>query len=119
MVTVKKVLQSLYKGTCTVYEYGPVKDPATKITSNQELEVLVDQPCRLSHKSISQVNESQGANVPVQIIKLFMDPDVVIKAGSKIVVTQDEKTRAYKNVGEPAYFTNHQELVMELFKDWA
>lgn len=119
MVDVKKALQKLYVGRCDVFEYGQAKDPVSKITGHQESKVHTAKPCRLSIVSSPAVAESSGANIPKQIIKLFMDPEVAIKSGSKIVVTQNGKTAAYKNTGEPAMHTNHQELTLEIFERWS
>lgn len=120
MVNIKSALQSLYTGQCDVYEYRPAKDPVSKITSHQEVKVNATAiPCRLSFETVSAVAEGSGASIPRQVVKLFMDPAIVIKAGSKIVVTQNGRTTAYKNAGEPAVHTNHQEILLEIFEKWA
>jgi hypothetical protein len=120
MVDIKSALQSLHTGTCDIYQYGTSKDPVTKITGHQEVKVNATPiPCRLSIKTVTPSVEGSGAYSPKQVIKLFMDPDVVVKAGSKIVVTQNGRTTAYKNAGEPAVYSNHQEIMLELFERWA
>lgn len=119
MVSVKQALQKLYIGQCDVFEYTQAKDLVSKITGHQEAKVHTAKPCRLSFSSSPAVAESSGANIPKQVIKLFMDSEVAIKSGSKIVVTQNGKTTAYKNTGEPAMHTNHQELTLELFERWS
>ena len=55
----------------------------------------------------------------MQTTTLFISPDVVIEPGSKIVVTQNGKTVAYKQSGEPALYNTHQEIILELFERWA
>lgn len=119
MVNTKKALEKLHVGVCDVYEYGQTKDQVSKITKHAETKVHTAEPCRLSTSSSPPVTEASGANIPKQIIKLFMDPSVLIKSGSKIVVTQNGRTTAYKNTGEPAMHTNHQELNLELFEKWS
>lgn len=119
MVGVKEALQSLYLGLCDVFEYTAVKDPVTKITKYAEVKVVPAQPCRLSFSASPAVSERDGANIPKQVIKVFMDPNVQVKAGSKIVVTQNGRTTAYKNAGEPAVYTNHQEITLDIFEKWA
>ena len=54
-----------------------------------------------------------------QTIKLYIYPDINIKNGSKIIVTQNGKKQEYKNSGEPARYETHQEIMLELFKGWA
>jgi len=108
-----------YTGRCIVYEYQPVKDPVTKITGPQEVPVLTDQPCRLSYKTIAGTSTVDGAAMPTQIIKLFIGPELNIKPGSKITVTQNDITANYQSSGKPATYTNHQEIILELFKGFA
>ena len=119
MVNTKNEIQRLYTGVCDLYEYHPIKNPVTKITSHQEVKVNVNPvPCRKSTKTISAVVEGSGASMPKQVVQIFMDPSVVVKPGSKIVVTQNGDTTAYKNSGKPAVYSNHQQIVVELFEKW-
>ena len=115
----RQALESLYKGTCTVYEYQSVKDPITKITSTEEVVVLIDQPCKLSFKNITSVNQLDNVPNISQGVKLFIAPDIVIKAGSKITVTQNGVTTDYVRSSKPAVFSSHQEIILELYKDKA
>lgn len=114
----KKHIESLYTGTCTIYEYKPVKDPDTKRTTSKEVVVIENQPCRVSYKNIQTSGEGNMSKLS-QIIKLFISSECSIKPGSKIVITQNNTTTEYKNTGEPAIYSNHQEIVLELFKGWA
>ncbi|HBG8562141.1 TPA: hypothetical protein KRH50_003618, partial [Clostridioides difficile] len=50
-----------------------------------------------------------------QTIKLFISPDIEIKAGSKLIINDKEYVRS----GESAIYPNHQEIILELFKDKA
>lgn len=107
-------IEQLYTGNCTVSEYHDVTDPITKITKKQEAVVLTDQRCRLSFKNIPSASNGTVS----QSIKLFVSPDITIKPGSKIVITQNGVTASYTRSGEPAIYTNHQEISLELFKGW-
>ena len=49
---VKKAIESLYKGKCTVTEYRKVRDKESGILKPREIVVLKDIPCRLSFKNI-------------------------------------------------------------------
>ena len=51
-------------------------------------------------------------------MKLFISPDVLIKAGSKIIVTQHGRTTEYSNSGVPAVYPTHQEIMLTLFEGW-
>lgn len=113
----KNIISSLYKGKCTIVEYQSVKDLVTKRTTNKEVIILENQPCRLSYKSVVKSTEGNVSEI-IQITKLFLDPSINIKPGSKIIVTQNGVTKEYKNSGEPALYSNHQEIILELFDRW-
>ena len=108
----------MYCGTCDVIEHRKTTDPITKKTIYVDTVVLVAQPCRLSYKSISSTDEGDAASVS-QEIKLFLSPDVTIKSGSKIEVTQHGETKAYSKSGEAALYETHQEITLRLFDRWA
>ncbi len=118
MVKIRKAKELMYIGLCTVIEYRKVKN-ANKSTGFKEVTTLENEPCKLSFKSTSSATETQNAFVLTQSISLILSPDVVIKAGSKVVVTQNGVTTVYKSSGEPAVYTTHQEIHLELFKGWA
>lgn len=119
MVKARKAVEMFYTGTCTVVEYQEVKK-ANKSTAFEEVVVLENQPCRLSYSTIDRTSGTDtGASSIVKITKLHISPDINVKAGSKIIVTQNNATEVYKNSGEPAIYTTHQEIVLELFEGWS
>ena len=107
-----------YTGRCDVFEYQKIKKE-NHSTGFQEIKVLENERCKVSFKSISSASSSPGAAEISQEIKLFISPDLVIKEGSKIVVTQNGRTTQYKNSGTPAVYPTHQEIILELFNRWA
>lgn len=116
----RAMIEQTYDGLCTVYVYGSVTDPVTHMTHKEETAIYEDIPCRISFKN-NNLNDSQPtetASVSVQKIKLFLSPDVSIPKGSKIQVTQNNVTRAYKSSGEPMMYYTHQEIILELFEKW-
>lgn len=115
----KKALQMLWKGTCSIIIREERQNPTTKRTEFDEVPIYTDQPCKLSFATIRQTMESNNAAEVVQITKLFISNEVDIPAGSKITVTQNGKSADYERSGEPAIYTNHQEITLELFKGWA
>jgi len=115
----RKAIELLYEHTCTVIEYQKVKDAVTKVTSSKEVGILENQPCKLSYSTIKGTNQTESAGVIVQVIKLFIAPEVIIKPGSKIIVTHNGITESYKNSGVPAVFSSHQEIILELFERWS
>ncbi|MCJ0329468.1 hypothetical protein JY804_15810, partial [Clostridioides difficile] len=68
----------------------------------------------LSYKNIVSATEGKLAKLE-QTIKLFISPDIEIKAGSKLIINDKEYVRS----GESAIYPNHQEIILELFKDKA
>lgn len=108
-------LALLWVGKATIYEYQDITDPITHQTTQQEVAVVTDEPCRLSYNREQSTNIQNGAAVVSQSITLFIRPDLVIAPGSVIEITQHGKTQKYKGSGEPAVYCNHQEIVLELY----
>lgn len=115
----KKALEEIHDGTCTIIEYGEVMDETTKITNMQEVTIVENQPCRLSFSSLNAVVQTDSAAAMSQGIKLFVSPEITVKPGSKIIVTQAGVTTEYKCSGVPAVYPSHTEIMLELFKGWA
>lgn len=114
----RKLIESRYDMTCTVYEYQSVKGE-DKITKSQEVAVLSDQPCRISYENINSTNQSTGAAEQSIITKLFISPDIEIKAGCKISVTKGGKVENFQRSGRPAKYATHQEIMLTNFERWA
>ena len=118
MVKARKAIESLYDGRCTITEHQKVKKE-NKSTGFQDVVVLEDQPCRLSFKTINSTNQTDTAASVVQITKVFLAPEIQVKPGSKLTIAQNDVTTEYKSSGQPAFYSTHQEIVLELFKGWA
>ena len=114
---VNNPLSALWIGKCTIYEFEDVINPETYQTIKKEVAVLVDEPCRLSYNHEQATNIQSGAAVVSQSITLFIRPDLKIKPGSVIEITQHGNTERYKGSGKPAVYTNHQEIVLQLAED--
>lgn len=115
----RKAIESMYDGVCTIEEYRKNKDPVTKIMSLDPVIVLDKQPCRVSYSNISTASQSESTANIIQSVKLFIAPEINILAGSKITVTQNGRATVYKNSGEPAIYSTHQEIFLEVFEDKA
>lgn len=111
----KNPLAKLWIGRATIYEYQDVVDPVTYQTTQEEVAVVNDEPCRISYNFEQSTNMSNGAAVVSQSIRLFIRPDLVINPGSVIEVTQHGVTQKYKGSGSPAVYCNHQEITLELY----
>ena len=118
MVKARKVIEALYLGNCTITEHRKVKKE-NKSTGFEDTVVLENQPCRLSYSTVTNANQGDSVTSVSQIIKVFLAPEIRVKPGSKLTITQNGVTTDFKNSGEPAYYTTHQEIVLELFEGWA
>lgn len=116
----RKVIESLYKGLCDIYEYKSSKDPTTgRMGKSKEIKINYEPiPCRLSYNNSQAVTQAEGG-ILVQNIKLFMAPEIVVKPNSKIVVTQNGRTVVYKNSSQPMIYESHQEINLEIFDRWS
>lgn len=115
----RRAVEATYFGTLTVTEMKKEKDEKTKLTKTEPVIVLENQPCKLSFETLKSAVQTDSAASITQITKLFVSPDVSIRAGSKITVTQDDVTTDYTCSGVPAVYPTHQEIVLELFEDYA
>ncbi len=112
-------LATLWTGRCTIYEYQDVLNWETKQTTQKEVAVLVDEPCRISYRHEQATNIRNGAAVVSQAIILHIRPDLIVNPGSVIEITQHGKTCKYKGSGQPAVYCNHQEIILELYNNEA
>lgn len=119
VVKARKAIESMYDGTCTIIERQKVKLP-NKSTGFKDIVVLEDIPCRLSFKTITNTNQTEtSVSAVVQVTKVFIAPEIQVKPGSKLTITQNDVTTEYKSSGQPAIYTTHQEIELELFERWA
>ena len=112
-------LALLWSGRCTIWEYEDVTDPVTFQTSQREVIVVEDEPCRISFNSEAVTNPATGVAEMSQFTSLFIRPDLEISPGSIIEVTQNGRTTKYKRSGKPAVYSNHQEIRLTLYEDYA
>jgi hypothetical protein len=115
----RSAIEMLYDWKCDIVEFKSIKDDVTKITSNKEITVLENIPCKISFKNTNNatVQDDKKASVS-QDIKLIISPDVVIKEGSKIIAKKDGIKREYSRSGIPANYSTHQEIPLKKFVGW-
>lgn len=113
-------IKSLWRGKCTVtVRNNDTTDENTGRVVVGEVDTYTDEPCRISFDTVNATQlENSAANI-VQSITLFIDRAVVIPEGSKITVTQNGATAVYEKSGKPAVYSTHQEIPLEIFKEWA
>lgn len=118
----KNPLTSLWIGRASIYEYQATTDPDTFQTKHGLVKVVADEPCRVSYgqgaySRASTTDVTDGAPYITQTITLFIRPDLVIKEGSVIEVTQHDRTVKYKRASKPAVHSQHQEVLLEVYED--
>lgn len=118
MVKAKKAVESLYDGVCTITEYKKVKRE-NKSTGFGEFVVRENEPCRMSYKSVNPTNQTDTAGVVTQSIVVYLSPDIEVKPGSKLTITQNGVTTEYKSSGKSAVYSTHQEISLDLFDGWS
>ena len=113
---VRRAIESLYDGRLTITEYRSEIDERTKQTRQTETVTYSNIPCRLSHETVrSAVTDGQTAPV-TQVIRLFVGPGVTVKPGSRLTVTQNGISQDYRYSGQPAHYSTHQEIILEMWK---
>ena len=118
-VKARKAIESLYDGKCTITETREAENE-DHTTSQEDVDVYTDIPCRLSVNTISAASDSDnGAASVSKVIKLFLSPDVAITSGAKVTVTQCSLSGVYRSASEPAMYHSHQEVILELQDRWA
>lgn len=115
----RKAIEATYFGRLTVTEMQKVRNEKSKLMEEVETVVIKDQPCGLSFERLQAAVQSESAATITQGVKLFVSPDIAIKAGSKLTVTQDNVTTDYIRSGVSAVYPTHQEITLELYEEYA
>lgn len=118
-IRARAAIESQYNGICSVIQFTDVTDPVTKLTRKKETVVIENQPCQLSFESLKTAQQTDSAAGISQIVKLFIAPELDIKEGSKITVTQYGKNYEYQVSGVPAVYFSHQEILLDIFRGWS
>lgn len=114
-------LERLWKDICTIYKKEKIKNEQTKITEFSEVAIFEDIPCKLSFESLNSNSDDNVATIS-QSVKLFLNPQIIIPSGCKIVVRRfnlPEREFIYSKSGEAGVFTNHQEIPLAEWKGYA
>lgn len=118
LVKARQAIEKLYNHSCSVV----VKEEYTKpnhSTGFKEVEIISDQPCRISFSSVSDTQETSSAAKVIQTVKLFIAPEVKIPPGSKLIITHDGIESLFSKSGEPSTYPTHQEIMLDVWTTWA
>ena len=115
----RKAIEATYYGTCWIYGMHSVKDPVTKVTRQEEAIVQDGVACHLSYSNTAPAAGSDTVAGVAQTIKLFLAPELVVPPGCRIEVTQQGRTESYAQSGKAAVYSSHQEILLEIWKEYA
>lgn len=116
----REAQESLYGDVCTITAFEETEDPETGMTDLEEVVEVEDQPCKLSFETLPVAGSKDDGSVSArQVVKLFISPDVSVKADSKITVTRMGIDYIYKRSGEVHIDEIHQEFTLEPYEDKA
>lgn len=105
----RAAIELLYKGKCSIYHKAEAFNPVTKRTTFEDVTICKDEPCRLS-QSVGKGKQGENVANSEKVIKLFIRPELEVKAGAKAIVTQNGRTETFETAGIPAVYSSHQEI---------
>lgn len=110
----RAAVESLYDCTCTIRTYEKYKDPVTKETKTgiNPTPKYENKPCKVSKQSLSKNNQTDTVNKIVYEIKLFISPEVEIKQGDEIEVTNKFGIKEKYKAGEGFPYNAQQEVIL-------
>lgn len=118
---IKKAIEPLYTDVCTVYEKRAVTNGG-----RTEFEKIIKYdciPCRISSKSYlfgeNAASEKKNLLAVSKKTKIFLPPEYEIKPGSIIEVTSHDKKIVFAKSGEMSFYSSHNEVTVELLKNYA
>lgn len=109
----RQAIEQFYEDRATINRYIEVEKNSgeTRLSDIPE-PIYVDQPCRLSQKTLATNKQSEAQNDIGYETKLFISPDLIIKQGDVINVTGRGITHSYTS-GEPFLYPTHQEISIQ------
>jgi hypothetical protein len=112
----RSALERLYDGLCTITHQTEVVDD-DGISSFEDVVIAENVPCRVSIGSSPYASQGNDIATVNQTITLFLPPEIEIKQGAKIEVTQYGVVAHYKCAGVPAVYDVFQSVEMELMEN--
>ena len=113
MKTMRKILESTYKGKAAIYRFETVK-LVTGESRQEKIIAFEAIPCALSQSQLKPATTAAGNSHSQKeyVAKLFLAPEIPIEAGSEIAVEQDGMNYLFKYSGESFIYPTHQEIVL-------
>lgn len=109
----RKAIESLYDCTCNITGgKEKIKDPVTKETKLIPKIKYEKQSCKVSKQSLSKNNQTDTVNQIVYELKLFIAPELEIKQGDTVEVTNQFGNKEIYKAGEGFSYNTHQEVIL-------
>ena len=109
ILTRRHALEALYNGTVTIV-HREEYEKENGATGFKDVVLCEGQPCRLSHSSNPSATQNNDVATASQVIKLFLSPEIAVKAGAVAIVTQCGITARYKCASAPAVYDVFQSI---------
>lgn len=114
----RKAIEKMYTDTATITGKREVTASNGATRLEPDAPICIDQPCRISQKSLATNKQTEAQNDIQYETKLFIIPELEIRQGDIIEVTRGIVTRIYE-AGEPfPPYPTHQEISIQR-KEWA
>jgi hypothetical protein len=114
-MTEAEVLALTYTDTCLIERFEDKKNPETHITE-QVWQLVNDEPlkCGFSQKTTGGLPVVEGEMVNATVVehKLFMIPNVDVKKGDRITITQSTGQTHIMYANKPMFYTSHTEVIL-------
>ncbi len=112
----RKALERMYEGVCTITNKQEYEKENGSIGFT-DVVIVENQPCRLSFGGSPVAQAGSGVFHANQSIKLFLAPEIEVKVGSIITITQHGVTNTYQCSGVPIKRESHQSIELELMNN--
>lgn len=117
MVAHRKAIEKLYDSTCDIIVLQEIVDE-NGVTDFKDVTLYENQPCRISQQSVTKTANNHVVSEVDKVINLYIAPELDIPAGSKILVTYNNRTTEYKSSSLPALYDTYQKIQLECVGRW-
>lgn len=109
-------ISALRVGVCDIYEATDTETAYEDVSVWAKVQENI--PCRISFESAPDTEDSDTADKMRQLIRLYVEPTVSIKPGSRIDVTQCGVTTSYRDSGKMRVYGTHNEIDLQLLEEY-
>lgn len=117
MVAHRKAIEKLYDSTCDIIVLQEIVDE-NGVTDFKDVKLYEKQPCRISQQSVTKTANNHVVSEVDKVINLYIAPELDIPAGSKILVTYNNRTTEYKSSSLPVLYDTYQKIQLEYVGRW-